>query len=463
MDYYNKYFKYKNKYFNLKNQIGGYGDLIIDNDDKHYCQSNDRKIFTSNILLTDGSKYIIPPNITLRIFIFHKVLNESALGKFINSLIKFYSKPARKYDDEFEIDEDENITIETKKSGDEIPNYYLNINEQINCINTNTYTNHKKNIVYKKKFHQSYPNNENYIENISINYVNIETLFKLNGIGIYVLLINGNQEIEPGILTKPIKYCPNFPNSGNKIFLRGHGSSILNQFNIGLGTNVIKLTDVGVNLINNPLLENEIISFYNSGYSFFEDNDNSENFTYEGDILHNTLSSKYPDIKIHINIGENSRTGKPIKLINDIQLMFNPQDDDRLRSEESFSIDCMFSNMVANTPPKNVKKLAAAEEPVEPVKTIEHVNAAAAEAPVVKDPVETIDATAVKVPVEKVSKERILFNNNYVYNSFFNKIEKLTLEELIKINGPGTYIVFACRGSNSLSEKELKLLRQTSE
>ena len=99
----------------------------------------------------------------------------------------------------------------------------------------------------------------------------------------------------------------------------------MNPFNIGLGTNVIKLTDVGINIVNDPLLEIEIINFYKNGNTFFENNDNSLTLTKDGDYFQKAMRKRFQsELNFHINIGENSPTGKPKKQINNFNLIFKP-------------------------------------------------------------------------------------------------------------------------------------------
>jgi len=417
--------------------------------------------------------YTIPPGYTFTRYKLHISLTEKDKQALLKHLIKFYSNKDRKYDNKFSSNyEEDELDITYHNSGETIYQFYLNVEEQINCINTTTdpLTNQTKNMIYKKVFHQNYPESEEklYIENDTyINFIKLGKLFELNGKCMYIILEMANDYIPPDTRKR---YCPSFlPHPSNKIFLRAHGSTIVEPFNIGTGTNVIKFTNVGDNVAASLKLEEEILLFYKHGYNLFKNDDNDIDKTFEGEMLEIQLKKKFPEINIHINIGKSDKSGKPIKLINNFNLEFNKKNDSRLRMEEAYAIDCMYnvsqqSQHFSTLGTTSASTDGTASHGAAAAVAVEGTGASAHLGALTGGPASHGAAAEGTSTGQNKRYKRILFNTNYVYDQFFNKVETLTLQELISINGSGTYIVIACRGFDAdVPEAPRQMARQLSE
>ena len=97
--------------------------------------------------------------------------------------------------------------------------------------------------------------------------------------------------------------------SHNTIIIKSHGSLTNNPekhpmtFTLPEGANLITLTQINNNCPLNVYFDKEIKSFYEAGYTIFENNDKSTNKTEQGKSLEATLKVRYPHIIIRNHVG----------------------------------------------------------------------------------------------------------------------------------------------------------------
>lgn len=138
--------------------------------------------------------------------------------------------------------------------------------------------------------------------------------------------------------------------SHDTIIIKSHGSLTNNPekypmtFTLPEGANLITLTQINNNCPLNVYFDNEIKSFYESGYTIFENNDKSTTKTEQGNALEITFKRRYPNINIRNHVG-------PIEVNNHI-LSF-----DGNCNVNKCSIDCIGKDIpsVTNCLYKNTK------------------------------------------------------------------------------------------------------------
>ena len=240
--------------------------------------------------------------------------------------------------------------------------------------------------------------------------------------------------------------------SGATKFVKSHGVMHAEPFRVPKGVNIITLTTVSVNCPFVQKLDRQFEILYNNGHTLFKNKDKSKQLSKVGKMLENTLNSEYlPDYKQNlISIVRKLRLKNPRKTVN----QWVREIDAPTREGVRRNMLKLYAKLRLLFPQYDITP------PQKRFKIKNHLSGEWANNQVLTFYGDGCNRDSCSIDCfYKPGKWR----KSCPMKGYKKAIKSIMLDTVVRKEGPGTYIIFACRSFRDYEKPAaIKMMRQVS-